>query len=58
MVAAQRVGPLDGVALDEVDAELAQHVEGRLILEIGIAPLRPAEFVVLRIGLTTRPPNG
>lgn len=32
--------------------------EGRLILEIGIAPLRPAEFVVLRIGLTTRPPNG
>ncbi len=32
--------------------------EGRLILEIGIAPLRPAEFVILRIGLTTQPPSG
>lgn len=27
--------------------------QGRLILEIGFAPLRPAEFVVLQIGLST-----
>ena len=26
---------------------------GRLVVEIGFAPLRPAEFVVLRIGLWT-----
>ena len=31
---------------------------GRLIVEIGFAPLQPAEFVILRIELTTRPPNG
>jgi phage tail sheath protein FI len=27
---------------------------GRLVVEVGFAPLRPAEFVVLRIGLWTR----
>ena len=32
--------------------------EGRLIVEIGFAPLQPAEFVILRISLTARPPNG
>lgn len=26
---------------------------GRLIVEIGVAPLRPAEFVIIRIGLWT-----
>lgn len=31
---------------------------GRLICEIGVAPLRPAEFVIFRIGLwTKRPPS-
>ncbi len=25
-------------------------LNGRLIMEIGIAPVRPAEFVILRIG--------
>ena len=33
---------------DDVDS-------GRLIIEIGIAPLKPAEFVVIRIGLWARP---
>jgi phage tail sheath protein FI len=28
---------------------------GRLVIQVGIAPLRPAEFVVLRIGLWARP---
>lgn len=32
--------------------------EGRLIVEIGFAPARPAEFVVLRIGSHARPPAG
>ncbi len=27
---------------------------GRLVVEIGVAPLRPAEFVILRIGHWTR----
>jgi phage tail sheath protein FI len=26
---------------------------GRLIVEIGVAPVRPAEFVIIRIGLWT-----
>jgi phage tail sheath protein FI len=26
---------------------------GRLIAEIGVAPVRPAEFVIIRIGLWT-----
>ena len=25
-------------------------LDGRLIVEIGLAPVRPAEFIVLRIG--------
>ena len=29
-------------------------VNGRLILEIGVAPIRPAEFIVLRIALRTQ----
>jgi phage tail sheath protein FI len=33
---------------DDLDA-------GRLVLLVGFAPLRPAEFVILRIGLWTRP---
>ena len=28
---------------------------GRLVIQVGIAPLRPAEFVVFRIGLWARP---
>ncbi len=28
--------------------------DGRLIVEVGVAPLKPAEFVVFRIGLWTR----
>ena len=31
--------------------------DGRLIIEVGVAPLKPAEFVVLRIGLWTRREN-
>jgi phage tail sheath protein FI len=34
---------------DDIDA-------GRLVVEVGIAPLRPAEFVVVRIGLFAREP--
>jgi uncharacterized protein len=31
---------------------------GRLICEIGIAPVKPAEFVIMRIGLwTANPPS-
>jgi uncharacterized protein len=33
---------------DDIDA-------GHLVIEIGFAPLRPAEFVILRIGLRARP---
>ena len=33
---------------DDVDA-------GRLVIQVGFAPLRPAEFVVLHIGLRARP---
>ena len=33
---------------DDLDA-------GRLVLLVGVAPLRPAEFVVLHIGLRARP---
>jgi phage tail sheath protein FI len=33
---------------DDVDA-------GRLVVHVGFAPLRPAEFVILRIGLSARP---
>ena len=31
--------------------------DGRLVVEVGVAPLKPAEFVVLRIGLWTRREN-
>ena len=34
---------------DDIDA-------GRLVIEIGIAPIRPAEFVIVRIGLSARRP--
>jgi phage tail sheath protein FI len=27
--------------------------DGRVIVEVGFAPLKPAEFVVLRLGLLT-----
>jgi hypothetical protein len=27
---------------------------GQLIVVIGVAPVKPAEFVIIRIGLTTR----
>jgi hypothetical protein len=30
---------------------------GRLVMEVGMAPLRPAEFVILRIGAWTRRPE-
>jgi hypothetical protein len=41
-----RCGP-ETMTQDDID-------NGRLILEIGIAPLRPAEFIILRIGPFTR----
>ncbi|HTU99469.1 MAG TPA: phage tail sheath C-terminal domain-containing protein, partial [Luteitalea sp.] len=31
---------------------------GRLVLEVGMAAVRPAEFIVLRIGARTRRPEG
>jgi phage tail sheath protein FI len=31
---------------------------GRLVVEVGFAPLRPAEFVVLTLTLVVRPPDG
>jgi phage tail sheath protein FI len=31
--------------------------QGRLVVEVGMAPLRPAEFIVLRIGAWTRRPE-
>jgi len=36
----------------------ADIVAGKLIIEIGIAPLRPAEFIVIRISLAMTPASG
>lgn len=51
-------GALVGTSADEAfyvrcDAENnppAQAAEGKLLIEIGVAPVRPAEFVVIRLG--------
>ncbi|QDG52254.1 hypothetical protein FIV42_16360 [Persicimonas caeni] len=41
------------VRCDETTMSEQDRANGRLIVEVGIAPLRPAEFVIIRIGQKT-----
>jgi phage tail sheath protein FI len=42
----------DGSTMTQNDLD-----NGRLICLVGVAPVRPAEFVIFRIGIWTQPPN-
>ena len=48
LVTSARVGR--SAALWRLTTSSTRHSDGRLICEIGIAPVRPAEFVIFRIG--------
>jgi len=56
-----RNGALEGTSVEEAffvkcDRETMTQTDidnGRLIVQIGIAPVKPAEFVIIRIGLLT-----
>ena len=43
------------ITLESYQATVGLCDAGHLVIEIGFAPLRPAEFVILRIGLRARP---
>lgn len=57
-----RSGALEGTApaqgffvkCDRTTMTQSDIDNGRLICVIGVAPVKPAEFVIIRIGLTTR----
>jgi phage tail sheath protein FI len=39
------------VTVDRSNNPVTEQELGRVVVEIGVAPVRPAEFVVVRIGL-------
>ena len=60
------MGALEGTSEEEdffanvgfnVTMTLADVDSGRMIVEVGVAPVRPAEFVIIRISRKTRSPR-
>jgi phage tail sheath protein FI len=45
------------VKCDATTMTQADIDQGNCLIEIGFAPIKPAEFTILRIGLKTQPPN-